>query len=365
MKKNNIQQIHSSPFKLVFVVSGGGTTALSSMLNIPGASKTVLAAHIPYAQKAMEKYLGKQPPLYCSLDTSIKLAMTAFKEAKELSENKDSLLGIAATASLATNYKKKGQHRFFLCAQSPSATHTFSCELNNNKRTREEEEKLMSSCLLTLISKACALTEDFPEIAEGFTYEVTRAEKEWQSLEQRKIPYLCPQKKPAQLIFPGSFNALHSGHLSMQRLAEKMSGKKLHFEISIENADKPALSYYDIHKILKQFPKNNWILTNAGTFVEKAKLFPKSTFVVGVDTLIRIFDSKFYGSDKNMELQLNSFLEEKIHFFVFGRKVKNNFISLEDISIPQAFKEICTSIDEKDFRYDISSSELKRKKSKV
>ena len=107
MTEQEIQKIHKSPSAFVLVSSGGGTKMLSKLFSTPGASRSLLAAHIPYAHSSMVKYLGYTPKLFCSLETTTKLAMTAFNEAKELAPNHPAVFGIAATASLATTYQKK------------------------------------------------------------------------------------------------------------------------------------------------------------------------------------------------------------------------------------------------------------------
>ena len=40
-----INKIHSSPFKLTIVSSGGGTNAISALLKVPGASNPVKRVH--------------------------------------------------------------------------------------------------------------------------------------------------------------------------------------------------------------------------------------------------------------------------------------------------------------------------------
>ena len=49
--KNDISEIHKSPFKIVIVSSGGGSNAISSLLEVPGASNTILESYIPYAKE--------------------------------------------------------------------------------------------------------------------------------------------------------------------------------------------------------------------------------------------------------------------------------------------------------------------------
>ena len=49
-----IKKIHQSPFKVTIVSSGGGTEAISSLLQVPGASNTILESYIPYAKESMD-----------------------------------------------------------------------------------------------------------------------------------------------------------------------------------------------------------------------------------------------------------------------------------------------------------------------
>ena len=72
---NIVKKIHSSPFKLVIVSSGGGTNAISSLLQVPGASNTILESYIPYSKDSMDEFLNKKPDHYCSLDTCLSLSL--------------------------------------------------------------------------------------------------------------------------------------------------------------------------------------------------------------------------------------------------------------------------------------------------
>ena len=55
-----------------------------------------------------------------------------------------------------------------------------------------------------------------------------------------------------------------------------------------------------------------------------------------------------------MMLHIDRFNDHNINFLVFGRKVENKFICLDDIKIPIASKT-GTGFDETIFRDDISS----------
>ena len=85
MDLKSIQAIHTGPFKLVYVSSGGGSTAISDFLKVPGASNTILESYIPYSRESMDEYLGIRPSHYCGLQTTINMAMIAFQRAQTVS----------------------------------------------------------------------------------------------------------------------------------------------------------------------------------------------------------------------------------------------------------------------------------------
>lgn len=96
-----------------------------------------------------------------------------------------------------------------------------------------------------------------------------------------------PDRNCRKLIMPGSFNPLHVGHVTMletakQFLATKVEFELISFELSVFNVDKPPIADAVLLDRVTQFAGRwNCILTNAPTFIEKARLLPNSTFVLG------------------------------------------------------------------------------------
>ncbi|RPG41341.1 MAG: cytidylyltransferase [Gammaproteobacteria bacterium TMED236] len=358
-----IQKIHSSPFRFVLVSSGGGTNAISEILQVPGASKSVLEAYVPYAKESLEYYLLKKPDHYCSLGTTLSMAAKAYSAAKKIDPNTNpkNLLGVAVTASLATNYSKKGEHKFFIAIQTYKYSSSFSYSFVKGELSREEEEQVVTDHIINAIAQSCELQNQMKYENSLLEVKIVAAEKNWVKLVDSKIDFVSSSNQVPELIFPGSFNPFHSGHNSMSELAEKKTGLGLAYEICIQNADKPPLSYHEIEQTLSQFDHGHeWVLTKAGKFTDKAALFPNSVFIIGADTLTRILEEKFYLNRRDMLNQLDLFNSHNINFLVFGRKIMNKFISLDSVTIPEHIAKRFSGFGEEIFRDDISSTLIRK-----
>jgi len=164
------------------------------------------------------------------------------------------------------------------------------------------------------------------------------------------------------VLFPGSFNPMHEGHALLARVAEEMRQQPVAFEISVTNVDKPPLAAETIRGRVAQFAwKSPVELTRAPTFLEKSRLFPKTTFVVGADTAERLFGAKYYGDDEaRMHAALEEIANSGASFLVAVRLDTDGHVrALADIPVPQRYAELFTEIPEHMFRVDTSSSAIR------
>ena len=356
-------KLHDSPWQGVLYVTGGGTALLTELLTQPGASRTVLEARVPYAGQALTELLGRTPDQACSDSTARALAMAAFQRASALraadhNATETATFGLACTASLATDRVKRGTHRAHIALQTLEATYTAEVALGG---TRQEEEEELVECLWHAISLTLRLKlDDLP--MRDLVMRQTQAQRHWRSLILGETLVHPSAANEGSLLFPGAFNPLHHAHERMLAIAEEKTGLAGAFELSLLNVDKPLLDYTEIDSRLKQFTRPVW-LTRLPTFIEKARQFPGTTFVVGVDTLIRIVEPRYYGgSAAARDEALAELAELGTRFVVFGRRLDSRFVTLKDLALPPGLAARCIEVTQDEFDEPVSSTELRQRR---
>jgi nicotinamide mononucleotide (NMN) deamidase PncC len=363
-----IELIHGSEWPFVISVTGGGSGAISALLQVPGASATVLEAIVPYSARALEDWLGGAVEQYCSEKTARAMAMRAFERAQELTDAAPQIIcGIGATASLATNRPKRGAHRIHIAWQSAGASAVTTCRFTDSTTTRAEEEEIATQLILYAVAESrglqTAVSWDAVTPIE-IDCRQQQAPKAWTDLllGHRKSVLLPEQNtiSSPKILFPGAFNPLHRGHMQMADVASRRCGGPVTFELSIVNVDKPPLDFIEISERLAQFTGKPVFLTRAPTFVEKAALAPGCVLVVGADTLERIADPRYYDNDSaKRDTAISQIADSGCRFLVFGRDCEGRFQTTSSIDIPPALRKLCDEVPESEFRIDISSTELR------
>lgn len=181
-----------------------------------------------------------------------------------------------------------------------------------------------------------------------------------------------------KILLPGSFNPLHRGHVGMAGLAQQLCGRPVWFEMSFHNADKPESTASEVASRLlpaltggspgsppenhPTFRPHGLLLTDKPTYLEKARLFPNTVFAVGIDTIIRVAEQRFYDhSIKLRDQAIAELTELGCRFLIFGRSVNQRFATLPDMDLPASLLAICETVTEPEFRVDISSTQLRKR----
>ena len=372
-----ISASHGSGRKAALAITGGGSGAVGELLRVPGGSRLLIEAQIPYDEQALAAFLGFMPAQACSADAAIAMAQSARARAARLMPAGVDLVGLGATAALVSDRPRKGEHRFHIAFANSAGIAHCTCVLAKGRRDRAAEEDLVSRAIVLWLARACGIAAPSPQSLvdadEHYAETVVAAGAAVDPIDRllageldrvtvQPDGQMMLAAPPPSVLFPGSFNPMHEGHVLLARVAEKFRQQPVAFEISVTNVDKPPLLGETVRRRLAQFAwKSPVELTRAPTFVEKARLFPGTTFVVGADTAERLFGPKYYGDDEaRMHAALEEIASSGGSFLVAVRiDAAGRLRALADLPVPRRYADLFTEIPEHRFRVDTSSSEIR------
>ena len=336
MNPDRIERILDSGYKAVLVTTGGGSSTLNALLTMPGASRFVVDAQIPYSPEALSTYLGEEVEQSCSPLTAQKLAQAALKpQATGLKS-----ISISCAAALQTDRERRGADRAFICIKTEQVEKLYS--LYFSKTSREEQEALLSDWLLILIAQAVGAERG--------------------------------------LLLPGSFNPLHQGHGNLLKVAEEITALRGVFELSCANVDKPDIPEEEVLRRASAIKDIPVALTSTPRFIQKAALFPRTTFLLGLDTAARLIGQNHTligmvpECSKDRKNQWETFQSLEASFLVAGRistvdgecfrmnlqgEPSPRFQCLEELTLSADFESLFEAIPESRFREDVSSTDLR------
>jgi hypothetical protein len=369
-----IGEVQGSGRQAVLAITGGGTGAIAELLRVPGGSRLLLEAIVPYDARSLAEFLGVEPEQACSAEAAAAMAERARGRAAKLGRAGAMPVGLGATASLVSDRPKQGAHRCHIAAATDAGVDLVSIVLDKGRRDRAAEEDVVARAIVLCLARACGVAAPTPESVLGPGDRYTEARVPSSSpideLLSGKIARItaCPDGQllrsaplPAAVL-PGSFNPRHHGHLGLAEAAAEILGAPVHFELSVLNVDKPALAAEEVRRRLTQFEWHATVeLTRAPTFLEKSRIFRDATFVIGADTAERLVAARYYGnSETEMHAALTEMAGRGARFLVAVRRdAAGRVHSLADAAIPAPFADLFTQIPESRFRVDASSTELR------
>lgn len=355
------------------IATGAGAGLQNDLWSIPGSSAYLSGCSFPYAPEETTELLGFTPKQFVSEDTAIDLASAAYMKAYKFGGK--SPVGVGLTASVASEREHRGDHRVFACVITNDKVLLFNKLIA--KGIGEAIDKRKSdggSCDglgFYMILDALDLLSLSSDIAAAI-----RTYKDGTALAKERFfahPFFSSNgkrlEKPELIntaLMSGSFNPPHEGHFGAAKSLSIRDRADVVFEITAEPPHKNALTIQDLLKRAKGLQGYDRLFTSdLPYYLDKAKAFPGTPFVVGADTLIRLFDPKW---GKSIQELVDGFCSYGTVFYTIGRQIDGKFITAEDIIQilnDKVDSENCNNlyflIKDLPGRWDTSSTELRNK----
>ena len=157
-----ISALHASGRKAALAITGGGSGAVGELLRVPGGSRLLIEAQVPYDELALATFLGFAPAQACSADTAIAMARSARARAARLVPAGTDLVGLGATAALVSDRPRKGEHRFHIAFANSAGIAHCTGVMAKGRRDRAAEEDLVSRAIVLWLARACGVAAPSP-----------------------------------------------------------------------------------------------------------------------------------------------------------------------------------------------------------
>ena len=365
--EQTIAGIHASGRQAVLEFTGAGSLALAWLHSVAGSSRTILEATDRYSPGSLSELLGGIPGTFVDPATVAAMAERAYLRAWRLGDDARPTLGVAMTATIATDREKRGEHRCCIAVQDQQSLRTMDLVLVKGKRDREAEERVVGELLIDAIAGACGAAEAggaalLPE-ERVYRQTIVRPDPmnagQWTHIDatgRRTV-----QTPVSGIVYCGSFDPLHFGHEAMAAAAARVMGLPVTFEITAVNAEKSPVGRGELERRLAQFWRRYpVVVTREPLFSAKARLFPGCVFLVGYDTAVRMIDPRFYGgSEAARDAALAEIAACGCRVLVAGRMAAGRFAMLADLAMPAAGEKLFVELPETEFRADVSATDLR------
>jgi hypothetical protein len=370
LTREALRRLYDSGHKLVYEFAGAGSPALAWLHSVGGSSRLLLEAADRYSPGSLAELIGAAPDKAVSAETAARMAEAAYRRAVRLSDGASPCVGLACTATIATDRAKRGDHACHVAVRDRAGRTDYQLVLTKGARDRAGEETVIARLIVHALACACGVGGTTLELPAGEAVCAARhneADPLHHLLDaQARTVTVYPDRRQAVdepfagAVLSGSFNPLHCGHETMLRVAGKFMGLPVAYELPVVNADKPTLTANEVQRRVDQFRRYPVILTRAPLFIDKAALFLGATFVVGYDTAVRLVDPRYYGGEAAArDAAMSSIQGRGCRFLVAARPMPDGVRTLADVAVPPAFAALFVELPRSEFLLDLSSTELR------
>lgn len=298
----DINDLLDLPVRVYVSASGAGSGIQDLLWSVPGASHYLVGGIFPYAKEALTKFLGYEPEKFCGPATAMDMAITSYLAASN-GDPAVSPVGLGITASVASKQEHRGDHRVYGAVVSRHGIYASHIVLpKDGPDGRRSDGGTADNIGMDLVMAAVRPIDqgalaDFRAATEGKLLRDASAEA---LLALYARPLFTRNGQRLNLptgklkMLPGAFNPVHEGHYAA-------TDEQTIFQITAKTPHKEPLGVIEILDRLQRIRgRDVLILEKGATYLDKARMFPGTQFVIGTDTLARIMDPKWGYDPKDM-----------------------------------------------------------------
>src|SRR5262249_18149485 len=229
-----ISALHASGRKAALAITGGGSGAVGELLRVPGGSRLLIEAQVPYDAEALATFLGFAPAQACRADTAVAMARSARGRAARLAPADSDPVGLGATAALVSDRLRKGEHRFHIAFANSAGVAHCTGVMAKGRRDRAAEEDVVARAIILWLAPAGRIAATSPgglldgdeSFAEAAVASADILDQflagEFDRVTAQPDGQLMLSASPLRVLLPGSFNPMHAGHVRLARVAEEI-----------------------------------------------------------------------------------------------------------------------------------------------
>lgn len=345
--------IAGPPTRLYVAATGAGASLQALLWAVPGISSVLVGGSFPYDQDATAEFLGYRPEKYVAESVAVDMASVSYMKALS-SKRAGAPIGVGITASVAGTREHRGDHRVCVAVRTKDepAFHTsVIIRKGVGYEARQKDEEFVVHLAMDMIMSAAKLSYTGKpldaEIYQGGAVHVTQDLHPFLSL-----PYFradgtrteAPKDGRGLLLVPGAFNPVHFGHFGMAEAAEKVSGLRATYYITMKPPHKETISVSEALARIPQFRGKDLLFGyDDALYLDKARKYPGAGFVIGTDAMDRMLDPKWYGEGRDGVLDMiTEFSKLGCRFYVANRIVDGKLLTIDEVSQKRS-KELAPS----------------------
>ncbi len=336
---------------------------------VPGSSGYFVGSIVPYARSAQEQIVGvAQATLEQYGVVSEATAREMARGARRLFETD---IGLSVTGIAGPAGRRRSKKPVGLTYVGLSAVDIEACERHLFKGSRSENKWQSAEAALHLLRRYLQRRIELPEL-----------QRIVDSVDPRSPPGLA-MVKPAEAgvsqapigrrlgVLSSAFNPLTSAHVRMARLAiQEYRLAEVMLELSKVNVDKRvygaslAERLWMLERFVEGRPRFSVAMCSHARFIDKARAIRAAVaddidlyFIVGYDTLVRVFDPKYYH---NLSAELGELFDQSQ--FIAANRGEHSLADVEEFLEQPAYRSFANKIHliELDaFHAGLSSSQVR------